>query len=238
MGEQLEVLNAEVHRQLRMRGDGGGAHPHFVPIVAQEFLAGANCCPIFFAKDAETGEFYAAALFGFEPGELLVEGAAQGNAPFEPLHLQRQGFFTAEDNIAVDPGHPRFGPGATIALFDEEAMPTEALQKVQRALGQLAGGMETTRMFLRELVRLRLVEPVDITLRFDDGEKLSLQGLYTVSRDRLDDLDDARIVSLFRKGYLQLALCVSFSLGQVAVLARRRNQLSTNPIETPEGARD
>lgn len=238
MGEQLEVLNTEMHRQLCMRDDGGGAHPHFVPIVAEEFLAAANCCPIFFAKDVETGEFYAAALFGFEPGERLIEGAVQGNAPFEPLHLQREGFFTADDHIAVDRNHPRFGPGAAIALFDEEAVPTKALQKVQRALGQLASGMEATRTFLRELVRLKLVEPVDIALRFDDGQKLSLQGLYTVSRDRLDDLDDAQIVSLFRKGYLQLALCVSFSLGQVPVLARRRNQLLASPTEIPEGTRD
>ena len=233
MGEQLEILNAKVHRQLRMRGDGGGAHPHFVPIVMEEFLAAANCCPIFFAKDAETGEFYAAALFGFEPGELLIEGAAEGNASFQPLYLQRQGFFTAEDNIAVDRNHPRFGQGAAIPLFDEETMPTEALRKVQRALGQLAGGMEATRVFLRELVQLKLVEPVDIALRFDDGRKLSLQGLYTVSRDRLDDLDDARIASLFRRGYLQLALCVAFSLGQVPVLASRRNQLLTNPDRDP-----
>jgi hypothetical protein len=238
MGEELEILNTEVHRQLRMRSDGGGAHPHFVPIVVEEFLAAANCCPIFFAKDAETGEFYAAALFGFEPGELLIEGAAWDDSSFQPLHLQRQGFFTAQDNIAVDRNHPRFGRGATIALFDEEAIPTDALRKVQRALGQLAGGMEATRMFLRELVQLRLVEPVDTTLRFDDGQKLSLQGLYTVSRDRLDDLEDARIVSLFRKGYLQLALCVSFSLGQVPVLARRRNQLLMNPTGIPEGPRD
>lgn len=177
MGEELEILNTEAHRQLRMRGDGGAAHPHFAPIVAEEFLAAANCCPIFFAKDAETGEFYAAAPFGFEPGELLIEGAARGDASFQPLHLQRQGFFTAQDNIAVDRNHPRFGPGGTVALFNEEATPTDALRKVQRALGQLADGIEATRMFLREMV-------------------------------------------------------------QVPVLARRRNQLLTNPTGIPEVPRD
>ncbi|MCX8476301.1 MAG: SapC family protein [Sphingomonas sp.] len=114
-------------------------------------------------------------------------------------------------------------------LVDEVSMPGQAI----------AEPLALHAIFLqRPLRRARPASPTATQLRFDDGRKLSLQGLYTVSRDRLDDLDDARIVSLFRKGYLQLALCVSFSLGQVAVLARRRNQLSTNPIETPESARD
>jgi hypothetical protein len=222
--EQLETLNTEAHRHLRIRSDAGESHPHFVPIVLNEFAAAASSCPILFAKDAGTGEFYAAALFGFEPGELLVEGAAQGNAAFLPLDLQRRGFFTAGADIAIDRNHPRFGDGATIALFAQDGTPTEALRKIQRALGQLAEGSEATRAFLRELLRLRLIEPVDITLRFDDGRKLSLQGLYTVSRDRLGELEDGDVLALFRSGYLQSALCVSFSLSQVAVLARRRNQ--------------
>jgi hypothetical protein len=53
---------------------------------------------------------------------------------------------------------------------------------------------------------------------------LRLDGLYTVSRDGLNELDDAQLAALFRKGYLQAALCATFSLNQVGVLAHRRNQ--------------
>jgi len=201
----------------------GGQHPPFVPVVIEEFPAAAALCPIFFAKDAETGDFYVGAMFGFQAGELLVEGADRRDALFRPLDLQRQGFFVSEENIAVDLDHPRFGPGASIALF-EDGQPSEPMRRVQWALGQLKAGMEATGEFIREMLELKLIEPVDVSLGFDDGQKLHLEGLYTITRDGLADLDDAQVVGLFRKGYLQAAYCITLSLNQVGVLARRRNE--------------
>ena len=227
MTQQIELLNNESHKDLRMRIDAGVPHPNFVPVVMSEFQAASNSCPIFFAKDAGTGEFYAAALFGFQPGEMLADSAKRGVADFHPLDLQRQGFFASEQNIAVDPAHPRFGGGATIALFEEDGTPSNAMRKIQRVTGQLATGIEATQSFISELLRLKLIEPVDISLRFDDGESLTLDGLYTVSRDGLNDLEDSAILALFRSGYLQAALCMTFSLSQVAILAQRRNERLT-----------
>ena len=220
--EQLETLNTEAHKTLRMHA-AAGEHPPFVMIVLNEFPAAAAVCPIFFAKDPSTGQFYAGAMFGFRPGELLVEGAGEGDAPFRPLDLVRQGFFVADENIAIDPTHPRFGENGPIALFEEDGQPSEAIRRVQWALGQLKAGMDATRDFVRELLTLKLIEPVDISLGFDDGQRLQLEGLYTVSRDAMNDLGDATITRLFRNGYLQAALSMTFSLNQVAVLARRRN---------------
>lgn len=222
MVAQYELLNAETHRGLQMRAETGG-HPPFVMVTINEFPAAAAVCPIFFSKDSETGEFYAGALFGFEEGELLVEDAGKRDAVFRPLELQRQGFLISDENIAVDLAHPRLGDGATIPLFEEDGSPTEAMRRVQWALGQLKGGVDATRDFIRELLALKLIEPIDISLAFDDGQKIQLDGLYTVSRDALNDLDDAKLIELFRKGYLQAALSMTFSLNQVAVLARRRN---------------
>ena len=222
MVAQYELLNAETHRGLRMRAEIGG-HPPFVMVTINEFPAAAAVCPIFFSKDSETGEFYAGALFGFEEGELLVEDAGKRDAIFRPLELQRQGFLISDENIAVDLAHPRLGDGATIPLFEEDGAPTEAMRRVQWALGQLKAGVDATRDFIRELLALKLIEPIDISLAFDDGQKIQLDGLYTVSRDALNDLDDAKLIELFRKGYLQAAFSMTFSLNQVAVLARRRN---------------
>jgi len=221
VSERLEILNSEAHAALKMHVLH--EHPPFVMITIDEFPAAAAVCPIFFSKNPETGEFYAGALYGFAAGELLVEGADKRDALFRPLELQRQGFFISEDNIAVDVAHPRFGDGASIALFEEGGAPTEAMRRIQWALGQLKAGTDATRAFIRELLALKLIEPVDISLAFDDGQKLQLDGLYTVSRDALKDLDDATVIELYRKGYLQAAFSMTLSLNQVAVLARRRN---------------
>ena len=222
MTERLELLNTETHRALKMHPIGG-QHPPFVPVTITELPAAAAVCPLFFNKDSQTGEFYVGAMFGFEAGELLVEDADKRDALFRPLFLQRQGFLVAEDNIVIDLNDPRFAEGAGIALFEDDGQPSEALRRVQWALGQLNTGVEATREFVRELLALKLVEPVDIALSFDDGRSLRLDGLYTVSRDALQDLDDGQVVDLFRKGYLQAAYTIALSLNQVAVLARRRN---------------
>ena len=223
MTEQLEILNTEAHKSLRMHAFAG-EHPSFVTVVINEFPAAAAVCPIFLAKDPQTGAFFAGAVFGFKPGETLVEGAGASDGLFRPLDLQRQGFLIAEENIAVDVAHPRFGDRATIALFDEDGAPSDALRRIQWALGQLKGGLDATDDFISSLLKLKLVEPIDISLQFDDGEKLTLDGLYTISRDRFGDLGDAEIVELFRNGYLQAAHCMILSLNQIGVLARRRNQ--------------
>ena len=225
--EQLEILNNEVHKGLHMRADPGMPHPSFVMTVIGEFAAAACICPIFLAKAPDTGEFYAGALFGFQPDEMLVEQDSGGWTMFQPLELQRQGFYAAEEHIAIDPTHRRFGPGAEFPLFEDDGTPSNALRRMQRTIGQLSGGIDATRNFIQELLRLGLVEPVDIALEFDDGQNLTLDGLYTVSRDNLNDLGDDDIVALFRNGYLQAALTLANSLNQIRVLARRRNDRLT-----------
>ena len=51
-------------------------------------------------------------------------------------------------------------------------MPSSALRKIQRLLGQLHGGIDATRAFIGELLRLKLIEPIDISMTFDDGTQL------------------------------------------------------------------
>ncbi len=50
-----------------------------------------------------------------------------------------------------------------------------------------------------------------------------MTGLYTVSLDALAELDDAAVLNLFRRGYLQLIYAMSGSLRQISSLAKRRN---------------
>lgn len=206
-----------------MHGTAKG-HPHCVQVVLAELNQAATCCPLFFVKDPETGRFNLVALFGFKAGELLVEGADKGQGAFVPLEIVRQGFYAAGENIAVDLAHPRFAPGGTIRLLDPLGEPTDEMRLIQRTIGALMAGRSATEAFVETMARLRLIDSIDITLSFDDGETLTLEGLYTISLDALNDLDDSEIVRLFRNGYLGAALTINGSARQVAVLARRRNE--------------
>ena len=219
----LELLNAEHHAGLRLNDLPPGG-PHFVQVVASEFVAAAAVCPIFLTKNAETGRFYAGAMFGFEPGENLLRQAEAGRPLFTPLDLERAGFFIAADGaVAIDPAHPRFAAPQGAPLFEADGQPSPALRRIQHVLAQLNVGVPETDAFIQTLVEARLVEPIDVDLSFDDGRTLNLTGLYTVSLDALGELDDAAVIDLFRRGYLQLIYAMNGSLRQVSSLAKLRN---------------
>jgi len=217
-----ELLDPRSHRHLRLRAKGGGTAPHFVQIVAGEFAEAAASTPIVFSKDAASGSFYAAALFGFKPGESFLEDITDGGG-FNPLSLQRDGFFISGEHIAIDRHNPRFSETDGEPLFDESHHPSVRLRQIQRVLGQLHAGIEATNGFIRALTDLRLIEPIDVSLTFDGGEVMTLRGLYTVSLDALHEVDDAVALRLFRSGHLQLAYTMSASLKQITILARLRN---------------
>jgi hypothetical protein len=218
----IELLSPQTHARLRIRPAGADT-PHFVQVLVSEFAAAAACCPILFTKEAATGGFYAGAMFGFKAGENLL-GSADDRGGFHPLMLQREGFFMAERHIAIDRDHGRFSELDGEPLFDEGQGPGNSLRAIQRALGEIHAGLEPTKRFIEALVELKLIEPIDISLKFEDGERLTLQGLYTVSLDQLRDLDDAAVLRLFRAGHLQLAYITASSLKQIPRLVRLRER--------------
>lgn len=217
-----ELLDPQNHSRLRLL-PRSGAEPHFVQVVPSEFVAAAIACPILFSKDPATGAFYAGVALGLKPGEGALQ-SMKDRGGFEPLSLQRDGFFISGDRIAIDRGNPRFSETEGEPLFDSAQQPNTALRRIQRVLGQLQEGSERTAALIRDLMDLKLIEPIDISLGFDDGERLTLEGLYTVSRDALRELADVDVLRLFRNGHLQLAYTMAGSLNQLSVLAHLRNR--------------
>lgn len=215
-----ESLDTERHAALHAR-EASAKGRHFAQVIPAEFARMATRCPILLTKNADTGAFYPGALLGFVEGEnLLVDERGILDGPV-PIDVERQGFFIAGDAIVIDRAHPRF-TGGGMPLFEDGA-PTRELNRVQHALTALNAGLKESELFVDAILALKLVEPIDISLSFDDGERITLEGLYTVSRDALGDLDDADVLMLFRRGYLALIDILIASLEQVAVLAKRRN---------------
>src|SRR3546814_9760954 len=106
-------------------------------------------------------------------------------------------------------------------MFDDDGQPARLVRHIQRVLGQLTVGIEESDAFIAALLAHKLIESIDISLRFDDGETLRLEGLYSIGLDALHDLDDAAVLDLFRLGHLQLAYTMIGSLKQIPVLAER-----------------
>jgi len=219
---RFELLNPNAHSKLRLLPppDTGA---HFTQIVSSEFTTAATSCPIMLTKDPETGNFFAGVVLSLKPGEAPLKSVEERGG-FQPLSLQCNGFYISDEHIAVDLDNPRFSEAEGDLLFTETQQPADSLRQVQVALGKFQTGIETTKAFIAALTEHKLIEAIDMSLNFDSGERIALKNLYTVSMDKLHELEDGAIIQLFRAGHLELAYTVAASLKQFGVLAHLRNQ--------------
>jgi hypothetical protein len=220
------VLNSQIHRSLRVKGDASAAHgdnQRFVQVVVTEFPHLVLQYPILFSKDADTGAFYCGVMLGFDEGENLFVSEGNGYDGYRPLNLQRLPFYTFGSELAIDMDHPRVNAQGGTPLFSEKGEATQYLESIMSAFRDLRPGIEMTKLFIATLMKLRLVEHIDITVEFDDGSTRDLMGLYTINQDVLRELPDAAVVDLFRRGYLKLIYLMITSLKQVPILAKKKN---------------
>ncbi|MDR3525719.1 MAG: SapC family protein [Rhizomicrobium sp.] len=214
----IVVLNNTEHRGLRVQPLGAEKR-NFIGVIVNEFSHLALHYPILFSKDADTGTFYCGAMLGFDLEENLF--AADGAKVYRPLNLQRGPFFAAGTELAIDLDSPSVGSGE--ALFEASGEPTAYLKSMLGLFRDLVPGIERTRIFTETLLGLKLIEPIDIKVSFDDGSARSLAGLYTINREALRELPDAEVLNLFRRGYLELIYLMTASLKQVSILANKKN---------------
>lgn len=219
---RFELLSPKQHAGLKLKSDSEKT-PHFTPVVTSEFFMAAASCPIMLTKEVETGNFYAGVVLSLKPGEPPLK-TIEERGGFNPLSLQCNGFYISDDHIVIDRDNSRFSESEGNLLFTESSQPADNLRQIQSALGKYHAGINATQTFIQALSELKLIEPIEMSLSFDNGERLTLQGLYTVSLDGLRDMGDAATLSLYRAGHLELAHILAASRQQFNVLAHLRNR--------------
>lgn len=220
----IALLDTQAHRDLCVETGASarfGDARRFVPVIVGEFAHVAAHYPILFSKDAETGGFYCGAMLGIDEDENLFLTEGKPFETYRPLSLQRGPFFTAGSDIAIDLDHPRVGSGQ--ALFGADGQPSPYLKSIIGLFRDLKPGLEQTKVFVETLLALKLIEPIDITLAFDDGSRRRLEDLYTINQDALNGLFDDKVVEFFRRGYLKAIYLMIASLKQLPVLAQKKN---------------
>ncbi len=221
------LLDNQLHRKLRVHAQAGaqyGDNQRFVAVVVNEFHALAMHYPILFSKDADTGQFYCGAMLGFDAGENLFLDDYRSLSVYRPLNLQRGPFLTSGSDLAIDLDHPRVAADGDQELFTETGEPSRYLQSIMGLMRDLRPGLERTRIYIDTLLGLKLIEPMTVSARFDDGSNREISGLYTINRDQLKELADAAVLDLFRRGYLQLIYLMLASLDHVSALLQKKNR--------------
>lgn len=235
---QYEILNKEKHSSLKVITDRSGALGDAVMNVMTypiEFRDVQSCYPILFTKDPSTGAFFASALFGFEANQNLFLDDDKWDASYIPVMMRRQPFMIATQNgktsdggetaavVSIDRSNPRVSQSRGTPLFLDSGEPSEYLQTSIALLDQIHQGMEHHRGFIDTLLHHELLESITLDFTFNNGEKTSLQGFYTIAEERLYTLDGNILGELNQQGYLQPIFMAVASLSRIRSMIERKN---------------
>jgi hypothetical protein len=239
------LLDNVNHRDLRIHqvfAPGAGYDVNVTPVFPSEFVALQREYPLFFMKNAETGEFEAVALLGFEAGENLFLGDPEWSGEYIPMTIQRQPFLIGFQEqevdgvpqqvpvVHVDLDHPSVGTTGGEPVFLAQGGEAPHLERMTAVLQAIHEGHEEVRVLARMLVGLELIESVKVDVEFGDGSKQSLAGLFKINEDRLAALPGAALASLNAAGQLQSVFLMLASLASMSRLIERKTRLLAQSV--------
>ena len=227
------MLNNVAHKDLRVitrYGAEFGDNAGTVLTFPTEYADMQREYPIFFRKDAASGEYQSVALLGFSRNENLFLDGARWNASYVPGIIARGPFLIGFQEKVID-GEPRREPVIHVDLDDPRISRTEGepvflplggnspyLEHVALILRGMREGLEVSKTMFAAFQELELIESVKLDIKLTSEESYSVSGLYTIDVGRLSQLDGQSLERLNRAGFLQGAYLVVASMGNVRKL--------------------
>jgi len=236
------LLNNVAHKNLRVIARYGAEFGDSIGSVVTfptEYADVQREYPIFFRKDPATGEYRSIALLGFDKNENLFLDAGRWAASYVPGIVARGPFLIGFQEhsvdgelrtapvIHVDLDHPRISFSEGEPVFLPQGGNSPFLEHIMTLLRGIREGVEISKAMFAAFTALDLIEPVKLEVKLDDEHGYSVVGLHTISRQRLQALEDAALAALHRAGFLEGAYLVLASMNNVKKLMamkQRRDQ--------------
>ncbi|MEG3088780.1 SapC family protein [Sphingomonas sp. PB4P5] len=218
-------LNATRHHALRVDAMAGAAARQFVQIGLSEIALAAADMPLCLAKDAQTGRFNLIALFGLVEPRNLFWRNDHLHATYLPRAASLTGFRLHDAGLvglALDEGDASLGTRGP-ALFATDHSPLPILTDIRAALDTLVADIAAAQALIDGYARHRLIRPLSLLLRHDDGQEHAVAGLYGLDEEALATLDDATVIAMHRADQLAPAAVMAASLAQVERLRQLHN---------------
>lgn len=239
---QHVLLNNVQHQHIKIINQFNAQYGDNVTSVMAfptEFVELQKEYPIMFRRNAETEKYQAVALLGIQKDENLYldESLDSGWAGhYIPATLARGpfliGFQTQQENgetqkvpvIHIDVDHPKVNEQKGRALFLEHGGNSPYLEHVSTLLKVMHQGIAVNDAMFAAFNEVELIEPVNIEIDLDNGEKHRLIGNYTINESKLQSLNAEQLAKLHQAGFLQLAFAVVTSMTNIRKLIEMKNR--------------
>lgn len=192
--------------------------------------------PIFFQKNAQTGQFEVIALFGLADQENLFLNDEGWQANYIPLSIRRRPFLIGfqektEDGVVsdepvihIDMDSPRISYNQGEAVFLPQGGQSDYLQQISSTLMAIHEGNQHTKHFIDTLLEHDLIESVEIKVSLDNGSNHAMNFLSTINEEKVAQLSDKAISDLHGLGYLKAIYMILASMPKMSDLIAMKNQ--------------
>jgi hypothetical protein len=201
-----------------------------------EFLELQKEYPILFRQNLETQKYHATVLLGFHQGENLFlnpNAKAGWNANYIPAVIAKGPFLIGMQSrdssntntpvIHIDLDHPKVSEQEGYPLFLEYGGNSPYLEHIVSVLNVIHQGVAVQDSMFNLFSELDLIEPVNIEIDLNNGEKYRLLGNHTINQEKLRGLTGEQLERLNRLGFLPLAYAVINSMTNIRRLTEIKN---------------
>jgi hypothetical protein len=229
---RITALHRARHASVQLRHPLGTSKLRFALLGRSELTLACADFPICLAKEAATGRFNLIVLLSLiEPRNLFCR-EDMWHATYRPEATSTAPFFLdpdSEHGLAIDEDSVTLGAGGT-QLFGTDGRPTEALKSIAVGLKRIADDISDAQHMVDDFSQRKLIRPLQLILRLDDGREHQIEGLYSLGTEALAALADDTVVKLYRSGNLAAAAIMSASLSQIERLRQLHNASGAQPI--------
>jgi SapC len=234
------LLNNVSHQNLKVitrfgaeLGDNVGS----VLVFPTEFIELQKEYTILFRQNAETKKYHAVVLLGLNQSENLFLNSNIGSgweANYVPAAVAKGPFligFQSQDSsnnktavIHIDLDHPKVSQQEGYPLFLEHGGNSPYLEHIASGLKIIHQGLAIQDAMFQLFSELDLLEPIDINIDLNNGEKHHLVGNFTINEERLMALGGEQLERLNKLGFLPLAYAVITSMTNIRRLTEIKNK--------------
>jgi len=238
---RYELLNNIAHRDLHVATGFGvefGDDVGMVPAFPSEFAELQREYPIFLRKDATGDAWQSVVLLGFEQHENLFLQEGRWNATYLPgavakgpflIGFQEQhvdGELTRDAVMHVDVDHPRVKAATGEPVFLPQGGNSPYLNHIAGILRGIHDGSTYGAAMFQALDAKGLIQPVTLDVQVDERNRVAVNGLHGIDRERLAALDGPALLELNRAGYLEGAYLMLASLHNMRrLMAEKQRRL-------------
>ena len=232
---ELTVLSSAEHGSLKVVKNCAlnvAGNQHIVNIRVTEVGMAVSSFPVFAAKIPSNGRWTLTAVTSFVPEKNLFVENDRWTATYLPTSMQTYPLFLmnsdTEENqytVGIHEDSPAFSKDAGEALFDDQGKASLYLSRLTALLEADIKNDIQTYQFNDKLNELGLYKAINLLVHSAAGSSVqTIQGLYTIDEEKLQQLDAPTLAELNKRGYLAPMYAMLTSIFQVNALIRLNNR--------------